>query len=44
MFAEGHFLKEPYRSYFNEAAMLVFEGKRRAKRTLRGNIFLLKES
>jgi len=26
MFTEGHFLKEPYRSYLNEAAMLVFEG------------------
>jgi len=23
MFTEGHFLKEPYRSYLNEAAMPV---------------------
>jgi len=41
---EGHSSKEPYRSYLNEAAMPVFQGKRRAKRTFRGNIFPLKDS
>jgi len=29
---------EPYGSYLNKAAVPVFQGKRRVKRTLRGNV------